>query len=212
MNAVFGHTDSVAVLFSGGVDCTVLLVDAMSSGARALAVEVDYEGRPSKEKQAVRRITDLMQCELVSMKVGFLGSPSVPLNRRHPSALLLVSLCEQLLAGTQFDKIAIGTIREDWMSHPNPQASTFYYRRLQEVLRMNSDTAYRLLVPYYGLSKADVVKRGISLGAPIDLCWSCINDEESSCGRCVPCRELIDIQHHNPELLTKVYAPRTPRT
>lgn len=46
-----------------------------------------------------------------------------------------------------------------------------------------------LETPYTHLSKADIVKRGSSLGIDYTQTWSCYKGEEIHCGKCGTCRE-----------------------
>jgi len=38
------------------------------------------------------------------------------------------------------------------------------------------------------MRKAGIVRKGIELGAPLDLTWSCYRDEALACGECDSCR------------------------
>ena len=41
--------------------------------------------------------------------------------------------------------------------------------------------------PLIALTKADIVRLGVSLGAPINLTWSCYRGDDQPCGRCDAC-------------------------
>ena len=43
--------------------------------------------------------------------------------------------------------------------------------------------------PYTHLSKADIVKRGVSLGVDYTHTWSCYKGQQIHCGKCGTCRE-----------------------
>ena len=42
-------------------------------------------------------------------------------------------------------------------------------------------------MPLVDLSKADIVRRGVELGAPLHLTWSCYRGEVAPCGDCDSC-------------------------
>jgi 7-cyano-7-deazaguanine synthase len=42
-------------------------------------------------------------------------------------------------------------------------------------------------IPIIEMSKADIVKFGVELGAPLELTWSCYQGSETPCGRCDSC-------------------------
>jgi len=41
--------------------------------------------------------------------------------------------------------------------------------------------------PLLQLTKADIVKKGLALNAPLDQTWSCYQGDRKACGRCDSC-------------------------
>ena len=37
------------------------------------------------------------------------------------------------------------------------------------------------------MRKSDIVKKGVELGAPLELSWSCYKDSVEACGECDSC-------------------------
>lgn len=63
---------------------------------------------------------------------------------------------------------------------------------LAAVLRESSDGKLALLTPFSGMSKADIVARGLALDLPFALTRSCYETDEAACGRCGTCRERLE--------------------
>ena len=46
----------------------------------------------------------------------------------------------------------------------------------------------RIMTPILDMSKADIVRKGKELDAPLHLTWSCYNGGDLACGHCDSCR------------------------
>lgn len=66
--------------------------------------------------------------------------------------------------------------------------------------------APRLVAPLVRDSKADIVRRALQLGVPIELTWSCYQGGEEPCGLCDSCRirDRALIEAGRPDLATIV--------
>ena len=49
------------------------------------------------------------------------------------------------------------------------------------------ETRIEIVTPLITLRKQEIVKKGIELGAPFHLSWSCYRSQEMACGRCDSC-------------------------
>jgi 7-cyano-7-deazaguanine synthase len=84
---------------------------------------------------------------------------------------------------------------------------------MQRALTLGLGHELRIEAPFSGLSKADVIRRGVALGVPLELSLSCMNPKRSGqwsvdsgqcghrplatghyvhCGTCSKCRERHD--------------------
>ena len=46
----------------------------------------------------------------------------------------------------------------------------------------------KIVTPLIGMSKREIVEVGVSIGAPLELTWSCYRNEDLACGTCDSCR------------------------
>ena len=83
--------------------------------------------------------------------------------------------------------VYIGAVAEDSSGYPDCRPE--YYRVFQELVRAGTrpETRIEIVTPVVGLRKSEIVRRGIELGAPLHLTWSCYQFEDAACGACDSC-------------------------
>ena len=84
--------------------------------------------------------------------------------------------------------IFVGAVWEDSSGYPDCRPE--FYRAFEEAIRLGTrpETSLRIEVPLIALSKAEIVRRGLSLGVPFERTWSCYQAEAKACGACESCR------------------------
>ena len=94
-----------------------------------------------------------------------------------------VSWAEAIGAGA----IYIGAVAEDSSGYPDCRPE--YYRVFQELIRAGTrpETQIEIMTPVITLKKSEIIRRGIELGAPLHLTWSCYQNEDVACGACDSC-------------------------
>ena len=83
--------------------------------------------------------------------------------------------------------IYIGAVAEDSSGYPDCRPE--YYRAFQEVIRVGTrpETRIEIVTPVIQLKKSEIIRRGLSLNAPLHLTWSCYQGEDVACGACDSC-------------------------
>ena len=83
--------------------------------------------------------------------------------------------------------VYIGAVAEDSSGYPDCRAE--YYKVFQELVRVGTRPEARIAIetPVIGMKKSEIIRRGLELGAPLHLTWSCYQDEEEACGACDSC-------------------------
>jgi 7-cyano-7-deazaguanine synthase len=106
----------------------------------------------------------------------------VPFRNAHFLSVA-VSWAEAIGAGA----IYIGAVAEDSSGYPDCRPE--YYRAFQEVVRVGTrpETRIEIVTPVITLKKSEIIRRGVKLGAPLHLSWSCYQSEDAACGVCDSC-------------------------
>lgn len=83
--------------------------------------------------------------------------------------------------------IYYGAVEEDSSGYPDCRES--YVAAFNALIREGARPETRLTVvaPLIHLSKAEIVREGMRLGAPFHLTWSCYSESEAACGECESC-------------------------
>jgi 7-cyano-7-deazaguanine synthase len=105
----------------------------------------------------------------------------VPFRNAH---FLAVAVSWAELLGAQ--KVYIGAVEPDSSGYPDCRPA--YYEAFNAVVKAGTkEGTIRVVTPLIAMRKAEIVTRGLELGAPLDLTWSCYQREDRACGICDSC-------------------------
>lgn len=196
------------VLASGGMDsCVTTAIAALDSELAML--HVSYGQRTAaREARAFSEIADHFGARRrLSASIGYLaeiggssltdhrievgradlaatGIPSsyVPFRNAH---LLAIATSWAETIGAR--RIYIGVVAEDSSGYPDcrPEFRDAFQRVIETGTR--PETSIEIVTPIISLRKSQIVRRGVELGAPLHLTWSCYRDNDLACGDCDSC-------------------------
>jgi 7-cyano-7-deazaguanine synthase len=202
------------VLLSGGMDSCVTTAVARADGYRLALFHSDYGQRTeARERRAFEEIAahyearDGLRIPRLIVEQRYLGqmggssltdariplSPAnleskgipssyVPFRNAH---FLSVAVSWGEVLGAR--RIYIGAVAADSSGYPDCRLE--YYQSFQELVRLGTrpETQLELVAPLISLHKHEIIKKGIELGAPLQLSWSCYQNSEKGCGTCDSC-------------------------
>lgn len=200
--------EKAVVLVSGGMDSCVTAAIAAQEYELAL-LHASYGQRTERrERRAFEDIADFYKVRdrLVARLDHFqqIGGSSltderIPVaeanlaSRAIPSSYVPFRNAHLLAVGVSWGevlgarKVFIGAVWEDSSGYPDCRPD--YYRIFNELVRAGTraETRIEIVTPVIHLKKHEIVQRGIELGAPLHLTWSCYQSEEEACGVCDSC-------------------------
>ncbi len=114
-------------------------------------------------------------------------------NKNIPSSYVpfrnanILSACTSWAEVIKAERIYIGAVYEDSSGYPDCRPE--FFRAFEEVINIGTkpETNIKIVTPVINFSKAEIVKKGIELGAPLQLTWSCYKSEDEACGECDSC-------------------------
>ena len=196
------------VLFSGGLDSTVLVQQLIHDQASVRLLSINYGQRHKKELSHSARIATSMNLphrildlpDLAELLSGSsLTDSSVELPEGHYAEesmkstvvpnrnMILLAMAAGYALSIDFDTVAYAAHAGDHTIYPD--CRPVFADAMQNALQLADWKDLRLHRPFVNLTKAELVRIGAKLGAPLHLTWSCYAGEESHCGKCGTCVE-----------------------
>ena len=218
-----------AVLISGGLDSTVLLA-AEATRAEPTIVQPIYvsaglawEGAERAAVSALLALAPLRGCTrpLVSLTVdtrdvyaaGHWAIVGRPPGYHTPDEdaylpgrnIVLLGKAAVFGAAAGLDRLVLGTLARN----PFPDATTAFRSAMASALSLGLAHTLAIDAPFSHVGKAEVIRRGVALGVPLDVTLSCMNPiRQLHCGACSKCRERHDAFREAEIVDTTEYADR----
>lgn len=206
------------VLFSGGVDSTTCLAMAIEKYGRehVIGLSLYYGQKHKKELEASEKIAKYYQVQHIILDLAplFAYSDCSLLEHSHQD-IPKVSYDQQLektkgkpvstyvpfrnglflstAASIGLSKgcsvIYYGAHRDDAAGNAYPDCSEVFHRAMGEAIYQGSGQEISIEAPFVNWTKGQIVKKGLELGVPYELTWSCYEGEKKPCGTCGTCRD-----------------------
>jgi 7-cyano-7-deazaguanine synthase len=198
---------TVAV-FSGGLDSTVLLDHLLALGDEVLAISVDYGQRHRRELDHARRIASRLGVEWecadlsrispllagssqtsrgVSVPHGHYADESMKLTVVPNRNMIMLAVAGGWAISRRFDRLAYGAHTGDHTIYPDCRPE--FVASMRHSLSLADWHSIDLFCPFLGMTKAEIVALGATLGTDFAATWSCYEGGELHCGRCGTCYE-----------------------
>lgn len=103
--------------------------------------------------------------------------------------LVLLTKAAVLCAQLRLSRIVLGPLA----GNPFPDATPEFFEAIARAASLGLATPISVDAPYRTLEKSEVIRRGLSLGVPLQLTLSCMSPRGGQhCGTCSKCRERHD--------------------
>ena len=196
-------------LVSGGMDSATAVYEAMDRGyepyflhtsygqqtenkeyecANALAEEVDAADFLHIETGHLSAIgASSLTDEEMDVEDADLESDEIPTSYVPFRNSNLLSMAVSYAEANECSAVFIGAHSEDFSGYPDCRPA--FFEAFQQVIDVGTkpETDIELVAPFVKWSKTDIAQRGLELGVPYELTWSCYRDEEPACGTCDSC-------------------------
>ena len=180
------------LLLSGGIESTTLLHQLAAEGEPVQALFIDYSQRAAAQESTAAHVqSGELGVELVPLELGNVGEIfrrgqdrklHVPLPHRN---LVALSIGLSYAANQGARKLYLAVTLDDTVDYAS--ASHAFLAQFRLICGLLGDV--RLATPFVGLTKREVIKRGIALGVDYATTYSCLLGYAVHCGRCPQCQK-----------------------
>lgn len=199
------------VLLSGGLDSVTTLAIALEAGFDCYAISFDYGQRHRYELTAAAKLAKQLgavEHKVVGLDLGSIGGSALTDNNidvpdhatdgipvtyvpARNTIFLSIALGWAEVLGSQ--DIFIGVNAVDYSGYPDcrPEFITAFEKVASLATRMGVEGhPFAIHTPLIDLSKAEIIRRGTTLGVDYAMTISCYNADENglACGQCDSCR------------------------
>lgn len=196
-------------LVSGGMDSCVTAAIANRENDELAFLHVSYGQRTeTREREAFEALADHFNVKLrlaISLeqlaRIGgsSLTDAAIPVTTANlasstiPSSYVPFRNAHMLAAAVSWGEVIeassiyIGAVAEDSSGYPDCRPE--FYEAFQSAIDTGTkpETHLTIRTPVIHMKKSEIVQKGVELGAPLHLTWSCYQESELACGNCDSC-------------------------
>jgi 7-cyano-7-deazaguanine synthase len=207
-------SDLAVVMASGGMDSCVTAALAREQGCALAMAHVTYgQLTHMRELRAFGLIADQLEVPVerrLVVDVGFLSQiggsaltderiPVPDAEAVEPGAVPVSYVPQRngnlLFIGAAWaDVIGAGSVWAGMVeadSSGYPDCRREFVDAIEQAIALGNPDDHpdpEIVTPLIEMSKRQIVELGVSIGAPLELSWSCYRNEDLACGRCDSCR------------------------
>jgi 7-cyano-7-deazaguanine synthase len=196
------------VILSGGLDSTVCMALAARDTAGVLALTFDYGQRHRVEIDRAALVAEHYGAEhlVVVLDASRWGGSAltdptievpdaasddaIPVTYVPARNLVFLAVAMGVSEARGADVVYLGVNALDYSGYPDcrPEFVRAFEAAAALALKRGVEGhPVEVRTPLIALTKADIVRLGVSLRAPLHLTWSCYRGDDEPCGRCDAC-------------------------
>jgi len=198
------------VLLSGGLDSSTVLAMAVHEGYDVHALSFDYRQRHSRELESAKKIAEYygVPHKIIKIDLRQIGGSAltddidvpernvdeikdeIPITYVPARNTILLSFALAYAEVIEADAIFYGANAIDYSGYPDCRPE--YVDAFEKCANLGTKRGaegklIRIFAPIIHMTKAEIIKKGMELGVPYELTWSCYRGGEKACGRCDSC-------------------------
>ncbi len=203
-------TDTVVVIYSGGMDSYTLLHLARARGFKVHALSFNYGQRHVRELECAASVADSLGIphkviDIRAMNEVMSGSAltsgiEVPEGHYEEDSMkatvvpnrnmILLSLATGYAVTVGAGAVWYGAHGGDHAIYPDCRPE--FVEKMDAVCRVANYEPVTIEAPFMALDKGEILAEGLKLGLDYRQTWTCYNGRARACGRCGSCVERLE--------------------
>ncbi len=196
------------VVLSGGLDSTVCMALAAGDDGPLVALTFDYGQRHRTEVDRAAGIAGHYRAEHLvvvldtsawggsaltdaSVDIPEAGGEGIPVTYVPARNSIFLAVALGVAEARGLDAVSIGVNAVDYSGYPDCRPAFIdAFRQVAAVGQQRGVEGDPIAIeaPLIEMTKADIVRLGLDLDAPLGLTWSCYRGGAAACGHCDACR------------------------
>ncbi|MBN8239805.1 7-cyano-7-deazaguanine synthase QueC [Marinobacter hydrocarbonoclasticus] len=203
-------TDSVVVIYSGGMDSFTLLHLARARGLKVHALSFNYGQRHVRELDVAaavcqaegipHKVIDIRAMSEVMSGSSLTSDIEVPEGHYEEDSMkatvvpnrnmILLSLATGYAVTTGAGAVWYGAHGGDHAIYPDCRPE--FVEKMDAVCRVANYEPVGIEAPFMAMDKGQILAEGLKLGLDYSQTWTCYNGRDKACGRCGSCVERLE--------------------
>ena len=211
-------TDTVVVIYSGGMDSFTLLHKARAEGLSVHAVSFNYGQRHVRELDCAREVCKQLGIphrvvDIRAMSAVMAGSAltsddiDVPEGDYQEDSMkstvvpnrnmILLALATGYAVTVEANAVWFGAHGGDHAIYPDCRPE--FVEKMDAVCKVANYQPVAVKAPFMHLTKGDILAAGLQLNLDYSQTWTCYNGRDKACGRCSSCVERLQAFTEHPK-------------
>ncbi|MFL1466936.1 7-cyano-7-deazaguanine synthase QueC [Marinobacter sp. DUT-3] len=203
-------SETVVVIYSGGMDSFTLLHLARARGYQVHALSFDYGQRHVRELECAgkvcddagipHKIIDIRALGAVMAGSALTSDVDVPEGHYEEGSMkatvvpnrnmILLSLATGYAVTAGASSVWYGAHGGDHAIYPDCRPA--FVEKMDAVCRVANYESVGIEAPFMAMDKSEILAEGLKLGLDYSQSWTCYNGRDKACGRCGSCVERLE--------------------
>ncbi|MBZ2169630.1 MULTISPECIES: 7-cyano-7-deazaguanine synthase QueC [Marinobacter] len=203
-------TDSVVVIYSGGMDSFTLLHRARARGYQVYALSFNYGQRHVRELECARSVCEALAIPHKVIDIRAMGEvmsgSALTYDRDVPEGhyeeesmkstvvpnrnMILLSLATGYAVTVGASAVWYGAHGGDHAIYPDCRPE--FVEKMDAVCRIANYQPVAIEAPFLRMDKGGILAEGLKLGLDYGQTWTCYNGRDKACGVCGSCVERLE--------------------